>query len=133
MAGTATGEAGTVTGVAGTEDIEGGTTEAGTTVTGSMAPVITGSTAVGAGLPVDTIRGGSFRCQCHTRITDITVPVMDTDMGMGRVTGTDTDRRSNMRSIPAGINTVAQMIEPEYERWLMVEVQECGYCGGTSR
>jgi hypothetical protein len=79
--------AGTVTGVAGTADIEGVSTEAGTTVTASIMPDITDTTAVGVGLPVDTTRGGSFRCQCLTRITDTTVPVMDTDMGMGRVMG----------------------------------------------
>jgi hypothetical protein len=78
--------------VAGTADIVGGTTEAGTTDTATIMPDITDSTAGGVGLPVATIRGGSFRCQCHTPTTD-TDPDMgtDTDMGMDRVTDTDTD------------------------------------------
>ena len=44
----------------------------------TITPDIIDLTAVGVGLPVDTIRGGCFRCRCPTRITDITVPVMDT-------------------------------------------------------
>ena len=98
MGGTAAGVAGTVAEVAGTAGIEGGSTEAGITDTDSIAPDIIDSTGVGVGLPVDTIRGGCFRCRCPTRITDITVPVMDTDMGMDTgtdlATGTDTDGRS---------------------------------------
>jgi hypothetical protein len=96
------GVAGTVAEVAGTAGIEGGSTEARITVTDSIAPDIIDSTGVGVGLPVDTIRGGCFRCRCPTRITDITVPVMDTDMAMGPdlATGTDTDGRClNKRSI----------------------------------
>jgi hypothetical protein len=70
--------------------------------TATTTPAITDTMVVGVGLLVDTIRGGSFRCQCRTLITDITVPVMDTEMGMDRVMGTDTDRRIlNRRSIPA--------------------------------
>jgi hypothetical protein len=85
-----------VAGVAGTAGIEGGSTGAGTTDTGSIAPDIIDSTVVGVGLPVDTIRGGCFRCQFPIRLTDITVPVMDTDTGMDTdlVTVTDTDGRS---------------------------------------
>jgi hypothetical protein len=93
---------GTVAGVAGTAGIEVGATGAGTTGTGSIAPDIIDSTEVGGGLPVDTILGGWFRCRYPTRITDITVPAMDMDMGMGTdlVTGTDTDGRGlNKRSI----------------------------------
>jgi hypothetical protein len=95
--GTVAGVAGTV-GVAGTAGIEGGPTEAGITDTGSITPDIIDITAVGVGLPVDTTRGGCFRCRCHTRITDITAPVTDTDMDMGTDlatgTGTDIDGRS---------------------------------------
>ena len=98
MGGTAAGVAGTAEEAAGTVDIEGGSTGAGITDTDSTAPDIIDSTGVGVGLPVDTIRGGCFRCRCPTRITDITVPVMDTDTGMGMgtdlATGTDTDSRS---------------------------------------
>jgi hypothetical protein len=107
VAGTAMGVAGTATEVAGTADIEAGTTEVDTTDTAIITPDITDSMAVGVGLPVDTIRGGCFRCQCPIRITDITVPVMDTDMGMDRATGTDTDRRMlKQRSRPAGTDTM---------------------------
>jgi hypothetical protein len=92
------GVAGTAEEAAGTVDIEGGSTGAGITDTDSTAPDIIDSTGVGVGLPVDTIRGGCFRCRCPTRITDITVPVMDTDTGMGMgtdlATGTGTDSRS---------------------------------------
>jgi len=93
--------AGTATGVAGTADIVGGSTGAGPTDTVTIAPDITDSTAVGVGLPVDTIRGGCFRCRCPTRITDITVPDMDTDMGMDLATGTDlaTDTDTDGRSL----------------------------------
>jgi hypothetical protein len=82
------GVAGTVGAVVGTEGIEEGITD-----TDSIAPDIIDTTGVGVGLPVDTIRGGCSRCRCPTRITDITVPVMDTDMvmGMGPAMGTDTD------------------------------------------
>jgi hypothetical protein len=76
----------------------GGTTEAGTTETATIMQDITDSTAGGAGLPVVTIRGGSFRCQCRTLITD-TDPDMDTDMGLDRVTDTDTDRRIPNRPV----------------------------------
>jgi hypothetical protein len=85
--------AGTATVVAGTADLEG-TIAAGFTGTATITPAITVSTAVGVGLPVDITLGGCFRCQCLTLITDITVPVMDTGMGMDRVMGTDTDRHS---------------------------------------
>ena len=87
--------------VAGTAGIEGGSTEAGITDTDSIAPDIIDSTGVGVGLPVDTIRGGCFRCRCPTRITDITVPDMDTDMGMDLATGTDlaTDTDTDGRSL----------------------------------
>ncbi len=98
MGGTVAGVAGTAEEAAGTVDIEGGSTGAGITDTDSTAPDIIDSTGVGVGLPVDTIRGGCFRCRCPTRITDITVPVMDTDTGMGMgtdlATGTGTDSRS---------------------------------------
>ena len=98
---------GTAAEAAGTVDIEGGPTGAGITDTDSTTPDIIDSTGVGVGLPVDTIRGGCFRCQCPIRSTDITVPVMDTDMGMDRATGTDTDRRMlKPRSRPAGTDTM---------------------------
>jgi hypothetical protein len=83
---------GTGAGVAGTAGIEGDSTEAGTTDTGSIAPDTIDSTEVGGGLPVDTILGGCFRCRCLIRITDITVPAMG--MGTGLVTGTDIDGQS---------------------------------------
>jgi hypothetical protein len=89
---------GTAAEAAGTVDIEGGPTGAGITDTDSTTPDIIDSTEVGVGLPVDTIRGGCFRCRYPTRITDITVRVMDTDTGMGMgtdlATGTDTDSPS---------------------------------------
>jgi hypothetical protein len=88
-----------------------GSTGAGITDTDSTAPDIIDSTGVGVGLPVDTIRGGCFRCRCPTRITDITVPVMDTDTGMemgtNLATGTGTDSRSLKRSIITWNVTVA--------------------------
>ena len=88
----ATGVVGTAMGVAGTADLEG-ITAAGSTGTATITQAITVSTAVGVGLPVDITRGGCFRCQCLILITDITAAVMDTGMGMDRVTvmGTDTD------------------------------------------
>ena len=89
MDGTVAGAVGMVAEVAGTAGIEGGSTEAGIMGTDSIAPDIIDSTGVGVGLPVDTIRGGCFRCQCPTRTTDITVPVMDTGMGTDLATGTD--------------------------------------------
>ena len=82
---------------AGTADIVGGFTGAGPTDTVTTTPDIIDLTEVGVGLRGDTIRGGCFRCRCLTRITDITVPVMDTDMGTDRVTGTDTDGRDQNR------------------------------------
>lgn len=95
MDGTVAEVGGTAAEAAGTVDIEGGPTGAGITDTDSTTPDIIDSTGVGVGLPVDTIRGGCFRCRYPTRITDITVRVMDTDTGMGMgtdlATGTDTD------------------------------------------
>ncbi len=79
-------------GVAGTADLEG-TTAAGSTGTATITQAITVLTAVGVGLPVDTTRGGCFRCQCPTLTTDIMVPGMGMDMDRRTVTGTDTDRR----------------------------------------
>jgi hypothetical protein len=81
-------------GVAGTADLEG-TTAAGSTGTATITQAITVITAVGAGLPVDTTRGGCFRCQCLILTMDIMAPGMGMGMDMDRrtVMGTDTDRR----------------------------------------
>ena len=79
--------AGTVT-VGGTADIGAGTMGADTTGTAITTQDITVGMGVGAILPVDTIRGGSFRFPFLIRTTGDMVPAMATVMVMDRVTAT---------------------------------------------